>query len=84
MDLELKDKVAVISGGSNGIGLAIAKGLAKEGVHLALCARNEDQLQAAAQEITASYPVQVITKSVDVTATDHRFYRPDRRFLRRG
>lgn len=67
MELELKDKVAVISGGSNGIGLAIAKGLAKEGVHLALCARNEEQLQAAAQDITASYPVQVITKSVDVT-----------------
>lgn len=68
MELELKDKVAVITGGSNGIGLAVAKGLAKEGVHLALCARNAEQLQQAATEITEAYPVKVITKSVDVTA----------------
>ena len=64
MELELKDKVAVITGGSNGIGLAVAKGLAKEGVHLALCARKEDQLQEAEREITSAYNVQVITKSV--------------------
>ena len=35
MDLGLTDKVAVITGGSVGIGLAVAKGLAAEGVHLA-------------------------------------------------
>jgi NAD(P)-dependent dehydrogenase (short-subunit alcohol dehydrogenase family) len=67
MELELKNKVAVITGGSNGIGLAIAKGLAKEGVHLALCARHEEQLQAAAKDITEAFPVKVITQSVDVT-----------------
>ena len=33
MDLQLKDKVAVITGGSVGIGLAVAQGLAAEGVH---------------------------------------------------
>ena len=38
MDLGLKDKVAVITGGSTGIGLACAHGLAAEGVHIALCA----------------------------------------------
>ena len=39
MDLGLKDKVAVITGGSVGIGLAIAEGLAAEGVHVVLAAR---------------------------------------------
>ena len=34
MDLGLKDKVAVISGGSVGIGLAVTEGLAQEGVHV--------------------------------------------------
>ena len=41
MDLGLKDQIAVITGGSVGIGLAVAQGLAAEGVHLVLCARNE-------------------------------------------
>ena len=36
MDLELQGKVAAITGGSVGIGLAVAEGLAQEGVHLAL------------------------------------------------
>lgn len=67
MELELKDKVAVITGGSNGIGLAVALGLAKEGVHLALCARDQQQLQEAADQIRAAHPVTVLTKSVDVT-----------------
>ena len=44
MYLGLKDKVAVITGGSIGIGAAIADGLAQEGAHIAICARKEDQL----------------------------------------
>jgi 3-oxoacyl-[acyl-carrier protein] reductase len=40
MDLELKGKRAVISGGSVGIGLAVANALAAEGVEIAICARN--------------------------------------------
>ncbi len=44
MDLKLGGKIAIITGGSVGIGLAAAKGLAAEGVHLALCARNEARL----------------------------------------
>ena len=47
MDLMLKHKVAVITGGSVGIGLAVAEGLAAEGVHLALCARNGERLREA-------------------------------------
>ena len=41
MDLGLKGKVAVITGGSVGIGLAVAEGLAAEGAHLVLAARDE-------------------------------------------
>jgi NAD(P)-dependent dehydrogenase (short-subunit alcohol dehydrogenase family) len=67
MDLELKNKVAVITGGSVGIGLAVARGLAAEGVHLALCARNEERLLAEVQAIQASYPVQAIGVAADVT-----------------
>lgn len=67
MDLGLKDKVAVITGGSIGIGLAVAHGLAAEGVHLALCARGEDRVMAAAKAISAQYGVEATGFGVDVS-----------------
>lgn len=70
MDLLLKDKVAVITGGSVGIGLAVAKGLAAEGVHLALCARNEERLEKEAEGIRTTYGVKVLTKACDVAKMD--------------
>lgn len=70
MDLELKDKVAVISGGSIGIGLAVAEGLAQEGVHLALCARNEERLRERASEISRKYGVKAIGVAADVSRAD--------------
>ena len=57
MDLELKDKVAVITGGSVGIGLAVAHGLAKEGANVLLCARDEERVSKAAAEIGAAHGV---------------------------
>ncbi|MEU4244342.1 SDR family oxidoreductase [Actinoplanes sp. NPDC026619] len=48
MDLRLTGKVAVITGGSAGIGQAIAHGLAAEGVNLALVARDEERLRSLA------------------------------------
>lgn len=51
MDLGLKDKVAVVTGGSRGIGKGIAIGLAKEGCRVAICARNKEELTAAVEEI---------------------------------
>jgi NAD(P)-dependent dehydrogenase (short-subunit alcohol dehydrogenase family) len=47
MDLGLKGKKAVITGGSKGIGRAIADGFAAEGADVALCARNEKDVTAA-------------------------------------
>jgi NAD(P)-dependent dehydrogenase (short-subunit alcohol dehydrogenase family) len=70
MDLKLKDKVAVITGGSVGIGLAVAQGLAQEGVHVALCARNAERVQARAQEIADQYNVKAIGIACDVTSVD--------------
>lgn len=51
MDLQLTDKVAVVTGSSRGLGLASAKALAAEGCRLAIAARGEERLQAAAAEV---------------------------------
>ncbi len=67
MDLGLKDKIAVITGGSVGIGLAIAKGLAEEGVHIAICARNEERISQVAGKLRDEHKVQVLSYSCDVT-----------------
>ncbi len=67
MDLQLKDKVAIITGGSVGIGLAVAHGLAQEGVHVVLCARGEDRVRTRAHEIAAEHGVDAIGVRVDVT-----------------
>jgi len=70
VDLGLKDKVAVITGGSVGIGLAVAQGLAKEGVHLILCARDETRVIEKAGEIGATYGVRAVGIKADVSKAD--------------
>jgi len=70
MDLELTDKVAVITGGSVGIGLAIARGLAAEGTHLVLCARDPDRLDAVSSKIKTDFGVRVTAVPADVATAD--------------
>jgi NAD(P)-dependent dehydrogenase (short-subunit alcohol dehydrogenase family) len=67
MDLGLKGRVAAIMGGSAGIGKAIAAGLAAEGVDLVLMARDRDNLEGAAKEITDLWPVEVLAQPADNT-----------------
>ncbi|CAN5595456.1 SDR family oxidoreductase [soil metagenome] len=70
MDLQLKDKVALITGGSMGIGLAVAEGFAREGVHLILSAREEDRLKEAVKKIQLKYQVKVMGHVSDMTKAD--------------
>jgi NAD(P)-dependent dehydrogenase (short-subunit alcohol dehydrogenase family) len=69
MDLQLKDKVAVVTGGSVGIGLAIARGLAAEGTHLVLCARDTERLTAVTSQIKTDFGVRVTAVGADVATT---------------
>jgi NAD(P)-dependent dehydrogenase (short-subunit alcohol dehydrogenase family) len=51
MNLELSGKVVLITGGTDGLGLALAKRLTDEGASVAVCGRDEDRVQAAEDEL---------------------------------
>jgi NAD(P)-dependent dehydrogenase (short-subunit alcohol dehydrogenase family) len=53
MDLELKDKVAIVTGGTQGIGRAAALRLAREGAKVVIAARGRERLDAVAAEVRA-------------------------------
>jgi 3-oxoacyl-[acyl-carrier protein] reductase len=69
MDLGLKGKVALITGASKGLGRAIAEEFAKEGVHVSICARGEEDLAKAAAGLRQSGVTVVVTQA-DVTKMD--------------
>ncbi len=70
MDLELAGKVAIVTGGSRGLGLGIARALAREGCRIAICARGEEDLAAAARELEDEHGAEVLALALDVTAPD--------------
>ena len=68
-DLGLGGKVAIITGGSEGLGRAAAQKLAAEGARVAICARRPDVLERAAEGIRKAGG-QVLARSVDVSKAD--------------
>lgn len=70
MDLGLKDKVAVVTGGSVGIGLAVADGLAAEGAHVMLAARDGERARAEAERIAAARGVRAVGVGADVATAE--------------
>jgi NAD(P)-dependent dehydrogenase (short-subunit alcohol dehydrogenase family) len=67
VDMQLAGKNALLTGSSVGIGSAVAKALASEGVNVALCARNKARVEARAAEIEAEYKVRALGVSADVS-----------------
>jgi NAD(P)-dependent dehydrogenase (short-subunit alcohol dehydrogenase family) len=71
MDLKLEGKKALVTGGSEGIGKAIAFAFAREGVDVAICARRKEPLDATAAEISKATGRKIIAITADLTkATD--------------
>ncbi|MBI3067827.1 MAG: SDR family NAD(P)-dependent oxidoreductase, partial [Betaproteobacteria bacterium] len=67
MDLQLKGKTALVTGASMGIGRAVAKGLAAEGVRTCIAARRGALLEELAREIVANGGLQPYIVVIDVT-----------------
>jgi 3-oxoacyl-[acyl-carrier protein] reductase len=67
MELGLKNRVAIVAASSQGIGRATAEALAAEGCRVAMCARNEQTLQAAAEHIKKQHQTELFASAVDVT-----------------
>ena len=70
MDLELTGKRAIVTGGSVGIGKAIARELAREGVDVAICARRENLLEAAARELATETGRRIVPIVADTTDSE--------------
>ena len=70
MDMGLQDKVAIITGGSEGIGKAAALSMVKEGARVVIVARRQEVLDRAAQEIKTATEGAVLPIAADVTDRD--------------
>lgn len=84
MELGLKDRVAIVTGASKGIGKAIALEFAREGCHVAICARGVEELERV-RDLILERGVQCLAMKADTTVPDDiaRFVREvERRFGR--
>ena len=70
MDTGLTQKVAMVSGASKGIGLAVAAKLAAEGARLSLCARSADQLRTVARDLETKHGVACLAYPADLTRAE--------------
>ncbi|CAN5539993.1 SDR family oxidoreductase [soil metagenome] len=70
MDLGLHGKVALVAGGSSGLGLAVATELAAEGAHVAIGARDRGRVDAAVEQLGDAGPGRVLGTAVDVRDDD--------------
>ena len=64
---QMQDRAAIVTGGSKGLGKAMAAGLASAGADLILVSRHQSEAEAAAAEISSDYPVQAVGCQADVT-----------------
>ncbi len=64
---DLTGRTALVTGGSKGIGKAVARGYAEAGADVMICSRHEDELQAAVAEISDQLPVRVEYFVADMT-----------------
>ena len=71
MDLELKDKVAIVGGASKGLGRACAEVLAREGAKVAICSRTQADLERAANEIRRATGSEVFVCAGDLDRHDN-------------
>jgi 3-oxoacyl-[acyl-carrier protein] reductase len=67
VDLGLTGRVAAVAGSSSGLGLAVAKALAAEGAHVAICGRDVDKLARAEAEVDAQGPGKVTSTVLDLS-----------------
>ena len=67
MQLNLTEKTVLISGGSKGIGLAVAMAFAEEGAHIHLVSRNQDDLAKAAESLRQRHQVDVTFSALDLS-----------------
>lgn len=68
MDLGMQGKVALVTGGSRGLGYGMARALAREGCEVAICARGEVALEEAARSLTTEIGRRVVPIACDITA----------------
>jgi 3-oxoacyl-[acyl-carrier protein] reductase len=68
LELGLQGKIAIVTGGSDGLGRATALRLASEGCKVAICGRREDHLEAAAAAIAAATGAEILACRADVTS----------------